>query len=167
MVPLLFGTYTPAIIIIGFCFVVFKGIDQLTIDSWRSYVRDISIIPQEYRARLEHCGVTLAKDLWHMKDDPRRREHIRACIAATPAELTVWIKAAEMVMLKGMGTRNFQMLSCAGITDVESLAQQDAHALRKTLETLRCSDNQKKPFPDEAKIRVWITAARRISPSSR
>lgn len=149
-----------------FCCAVFKGIDLITVDSGRSYVKDMPIIPHTYRERLERCGVIMARDLLRLKDDTHGQQRTRACVAATPVELAYWIKAAEMVMLKGMGTRNFQILSRAGITDVETLAQQDAPVLRMNLEKLCRNDNQKDRIPDEAKIRVWITAARRIKTAS-
>jgi predicted RecB family nuclease len=66
-----------------------------------------------------------------------------------------------MVMLKGMGTRNFLLLSKAGITDIDKLAHQEAHTLRMALEQLIPTADENARIPDEAKIHIWIRAAQK------
>ena len=145
-----------------FCFAVFKGIDRTTVDSFRPYIKEITIIPAERRARLEECGIIMVKDLARLKSAVHRQQEALQCIAASRDELSAWIKSAEMVMLKGMGAHNFLLLSKAGITDVDKLAQQDAHTLRMSLEHLIANGDENERIPDEAKIRAWIKAAQNI-----
>jgi hypothetical protein len=142
-----------------FCFAVLKAIDRTTVDSFRPYLKEITTIPAERRARLEQCGIIMVKDLVRLKSAVRRQQEALQCIAASRDELSVWIKSAEMVMLKGMGTHNFLLLSKAGITDIDKLAQQDAHTLRMSLEQLIATEDDNARIPDEAKINVWIRAA--------
>jgi hypothetical protein len=64
-----------------------------------------------------------------------------------------------MVMLKGMGIVNFQLLSRAGIADIRALASQEAHALHRELEKAAAPGSGPARIPDEAKLRIWIAAA--------
>jgi cyclopropane fatty-acyl-phospholipid synthase-like methyltransferase len=104
----------------------------------------------------------MVKDLVRLKSAVHRQQEALQCIAASRDELSAWIKSAEMVMLKGMGAHNFLLLSKAGITDVDKLAQQDAHTLRMSLEHLIANGDENERIPDEAKIRAWIKAAQNI-----
>ena len=151
----------PALVLCSvlFCFAVFKAIDRITVDSFRPYLKEITIIPAERRARLEQCGIIMVKDLVRLKSAVHRQQEALQCIAASRDELSAWIKSAEMVMLKGMGIHNFLLLSRAGITDMNKLAQQDAHTLRRSLEQLIPKEDENARIPDEAKIHIWIRAA--------
>ncbi len=144
-----------------FCFAVFKAIDQTTVDSFRPYIKEITTIPAERRARMEQCGIIMVKDLVRLKSDLYRQQEALQCIAASREELSDWIKSAELVMLKGMGAHNFLLLSKVGITDMTKLAQQDAHTLRMSLEQLIANGDGSERIPDEAKISVWIRAAQK------
>ncbi len=144
-----------------FCFAVFKAIDQTTVDSFRPYIKEITTIPAERRARMEQCGIIMVKDLVRLKSDLYRQQEALQCIAASREELSDWIKSAELVMLKGMGTHNFLLLTKVGITDMDKLAQQDAHTLRMSLEQLIANGDGSERIPDEAKISVWIRAAQK------
>jgi hypothetical protein len=145
---------------IVFCFAVFKGIDQTTVDSFRPHIKDITTIPAERRARLEQCGVTMVKDLLRLqRPSAHRQQQVLQCIAASREELAAWLSAAELVMLKGMGTHNFILLSTAGVTDIYKLAQQNAHNLKAALEQLQDKKDTSARIPDEAKLNVWIRAA--------
>jgi Domain of unknown function (DUF4332) len=141
------------------CFAVFKAIDQTTVDSFRPYIKELTTIPAERRARLEQCGIVMVKDLVRLTSAaPRQREALQ-CIAASREELSAWSSAAEMVMLKGMGTHNFILLSKAGVTDMIKLSQQNAHDLKVSLEQLQNKEDTHARIPDEAKIHIWIRAA--------
>ena len=141
------------------CFAVFKAIDQTTVDSFRPYIKELTTIPAERRARLEQCGIVMVKDLVRLTSAaPRQREALQ-CIAASREELSAWSSAAEMVMLKGMGTHNFILLSKAGVTDMIKLSQQNAHDLKVSLEQLQNKEDTNTRIPDEAKIHIWIRAA--------
>jgi hypothetical protein len=133
--------------------------DQTTVDSFRPYIKEIATIPLERRMRLEQCGIALVKDLVRLKQSDNMQQQVLQCMAAPRDDLSSWIKSAEMVMLKGMGTRNFLLLSRAGVTDINKLAQQDAHNLRISLEQVTAAEYKNKRIPDEAKIRIWIRAA--------
>jgi hypothetical protein len=146
-----------------FCFAVFKAIDRTTVDSFRPYLKEITTIPPERRARLEQCGIIMVKDLVHLKSTAHRLQEALQCTAASGEELSAWINQAEMVMLKGMGTRNFLLLSKAGITDMDKLAHQDAHTLRMSLVQLIAREDENARIPDEAKIHIWIRAAQKTS----
>jgi hypothetical protein len=145
-----------------FCFTVFKAIDQTTVDSFRPHIKDITTIPAERRARLEQCGVTMVKDLLRLqRPSAYRQQQVLQCIAASREELAAWLSAAELVMLKGMGTHNFILLSTAGVTDIYKLAQQNAHNLKALLEQLQDKEDSSARIPDEAKLNVWIRAAQK------
>jgi hypothetical protein len=64
-----------------------------------------------------------------------------------------------MIMLKGMGTVNFQLLAKAGIADIRTLAAQEAPALYRELEKVAAEGPDPARIPDEAKLRIWIAAA--------
>jgi hypothetical protein len=65
-----------------------------------------------------------------------------------------------MVMLKGMGIQNYRILFAAGIADVKTLAAQEPGALHRALQDIAAKIPGPTRIPDEAKIRVWIAAAR-------
>jgi len=144
-----------------FCFAVLKAIDRTTVDSFRPYINEITTIPAVSRTRLEKCGIIMVKDLLRLKSAAHTQQEALQCIAASRDELSTWIKSAEMVMLKGMGIHNFLLLSRAGITDMNKLAQQDAHTLRMSLEQLISTEDENERIPDEAKIHIWIRAAQK------
>jgi len=144
-----------------FCGAVFKAIDRTTVDSFRPYLKEITTIPAERRARLEQCGIIMVKDLVRLKSAAHRLQEALQCTAASGEELSAWINQAEMVMLKGMGTRNFLLLSKAGITDIDKLAHQESHTLRMALEQLIPTADENARIPDEAKIHIWIRAAQK------
>jgi len=153
----------PALVLcsVFFCFAVFRAMDKTTVDSFRPYINEITTIPAVSRTRLEKCGIIMVKDLVRLKSAMFRQQEALQCIAASRDELSAWIKSAEMVMLKGMGAYNFLLLSKAGITNVDKLAQQDAHTLRMSLEQLITTEGKNKRIPAEAKINVWIRAAQK------
>ena len=148
-----------AVSVFLWCLAVFAAMDAVTVDSYRPFIRDLPAIGATQKQRLETCGIIMVKDLLHLKSSREGQEKMVRCVPASPEELSSWIKAADMVMLKGMGTVNFQLLAKAGIADIRALASQEAHALHRELEKAAAPGPGPARIPDEAKIRIWIAAA--------
>ena len=144
----------------AWCSILFTAIDTATVDSFRPFIRDLPIIGESQKHRLESCGIIMVKDLLFLKSSVQQRENIMRCVPASPEELSSWLKAADMVMLKGMGIRNYCALSASGIADIRTLAAQEPRALHRELEKAAEKSPEPMRIPDEAKIRVWIEAAR-------
>ena len=144
-----------------FCFSVFKSIDITTVDSYRSFVHDMETIDKGKRARLEQCAIVMVNDLVNLGKSEYRQRAIQQCAAVLPDELGQWIQDAEMVLLKGMGVRNFLLLYHAGIKNLRQLSSQDPRMLRAALEQNGLRVNRKTRIPEEAKLKVWITAAKK------
>ena len=141
------------------CLAVFSAMDKTTVDSYRSFIRDLPAIGTENKQQLEACGIILVKDLLRLKSSREGQEKMVRCVSAAPKDLSAWIDTADMVMLKGMGIVNFQLLSKAGIADIRALASQEAPALHRELEKAAAPGPGPARIPDEAKLRIWIAAA--------
>jgi hypothetical protein len=143
----------------AWCSVVFTAMDKTTVDSYRPFIRDLPAAGLAQQ-RLATCGFIMVKDLLRLKSSVEQREHIVRCASASPEELSSWLTAADMVMLKGMGIRNYRALSAAGIADIRTLATQEPRALHRALEKAAEKGPGLIRIPSEAKLRVWISAAR-------
>jgi hypothetical protein len=144
----------------AWCSAMFAAIDARTVDSFRPFTRDLPAIQDRQKLRLETCGILLVKDLLRLKSSLQKREEIMRCVPASVNELSSWLTAADMVMLKGMGIENYRILFAAGIADIETLASQEPGALHQTLRNIAAKSQFQVRIPDEAKIRIWIAAAR-------
>ena len=144
----------------AWCSTLFAAIDANTVDSFRPFIRDLPAIEAGQKQRLETCGIILVKDLLRLESSLQEQEKIMRCVPVSPNELSSWVTAADMVMLKGMGIQNYRILFAAGITDVKTLAAQEPGALHRTLRNVSAKSPNSMRIPDEEKIRVWITAAR-------
>jgi hypothetical protein len=141
------------------CLAVFSAMDKTTVDSYRSFIRDLPAIGTENKQQLEACGIILVKDLLRLKSSREGQEKMVRCVSAAQKDLSAWIDTAEMIMLKGMGTVNFQLLAKAGIADIRTLSAQEAPALYRELEKVAAEGPDPARIPDEAKLRIWIAAA--------
>jgi hypothetical protein len=148
-----------AVSVFLWCLAVFSAMDKTTVDSYRSFIRNLPAIGTENKQQLEACGIILVKDLLRLKSSREGQEKMVRCVSAAPKDLSAWIDTADMVMLKGMGIVNFQLLSRAGIADIRALASQEAPALHRELEKAAAPGPGPARIPDEAKIRTWIAAA--------
>jgi hypothetical protein len=144
----------------AWCFLIFTAIDKTTVDSYRPFIRDLPVISAAQKQRLEICGIIMVKDLLYLKSSVQQREKIMRCVPVSPEELSVWLKTADMVMLKGMGIQNYCALAAAGIADIRALAAQEPRALHRALEKAAGKSPVPIRVPVETRMRIWIAAAR-------
>jgi predicted flap endonuclease-1-like 5' DNA nuclease len=81
-----------------------------------------------------------------------------AAVAVTePDDARTWIEFARLATLRGIGADNARALNRLGITTVEELAAADARSVASGLSRLEGGNVV------EARVRVWIRAARRVA----
>ena len=92
-----------------------------------------------------------------MSSRARVLDPIASIALAEPDHARTWIEFARLATLRGIGTDNARALNRLGITSVEALATTDAATLARQLERLEGRSVV------EARVRVWIRAARRAA----
>jgi hypothetical protein len=144
------------ILVSAFFVLLFRAIDRYTVDSYYPRLADAYWIEPRYRAELPRLGIAALDDLIAQTTDKKERDELALRLMVPREELNGWIQKAGLARLKGMGIENVRILERAGIDSVTALARQDPDPLRRKIEALQDS-----PVPREAKLRVWINAARK------
>jgi hypothetical protein len=150
-----------AVLIAGFCLLIFRAIDLKTVDSYEVRLRDAYWIERHYRKELPKVGISNLDDLILRTRDKKERDELALRLLIPKEKLIYWIEKAQLVQLKGMGTENLSFLERSGIHSVSALAAEDPEKLHKRMEQVF----QGGPIPKKAKIRIWIKEARKRAQS--
>jgi len=137
---------------IVFCVGVLGVMERLTFTSTRP---PLSAVPQVPVVALEREGF----DVFKLAASDARTIAAQLEVASDQAQ--AWVDAARLIALRGIGTDNAALLRQAGITNVHELAAQDPEQLVTTLERIAGEDLV------DARIRVWIRGARRVTAGAR
>jgi hypothetical protein len=147
-------TIAAAAAAVVFSFAALLGMDRWNTDSVRPQLADLWVIGGEARASL---AGTKFDDVFALA----RARPAELARTAEVAEDTAedWIRAARLATLRGIGTRNAELLWRAGIQSMDKLADSDPAVLSRRLRGM--TDRPRAATP--AKVRVWVRAARRAA----
>jgi hypothetical protein len=140
---------------------VFHSIDTKTINSYIPRVSDLKLIESEYREKLDEMDLHSVDDLFQRIKEPEGRKEFRERLGVPDEKISDWAEWCRLILLKGLGVKNFLLLSEVGVDDVQTLARQDPSSLYEKL--LRANEGGRitsQPI-DLAKVKVWIRAARK------
>jgi predicted flap endonuclease-1-like 5' DNA nuclease len=116
-------------------------------------VKDYGVIPPEARAALVGAGYDRLHEV--ARADPH------ALAAQVPgageADARTWLDAAQLALLRGIGTENAERLWGVGVRRVGELATVDPGHLHAALRDAGAEGPRFRP----AIVRVWVRAARR------
>jgi hypothetical protein len=140
-----------------FCLATFNAMDKKTVNSYRSSIGALEIVPPEITVRLEKLGIKTAQALLTQTGSTQGRHELALMLNVSDGEIVQWMKTAALSRLKGMGTVNTNLLNKAGIEDIPSLAKQDPATLYAKLVSL--THGETLSAPREAIIRVWVKEA--------
>lgn len=141
-----------AILIASFSSLVFEAIDQKTVDSFETRLKDAYWIEHRYRNELPKVGITTLEDLLRKTRSMKEREELALRLFVPKEELNQWIEKSRLVNLKGLGVRNLSMLEAAGVRSVALLASEDPERLHQRLKNTLPGQ----PVPRKAKLKIWI-----------
>ncbi len=134
-----------------FSALVLSSMERGTISSTTSRLEDLKGPPA---ADLRAAGL----DVFELAGaDP---EELSARFGATPEQARAWIDEARLVTLRGIGGVNADRLRAVGVDSVRDLAGRDPEALAVRLASTGHAVSV-------ARVRVWVRAAVRASPSMR
>ncbi len=157
-----FTTLLTAILIGTFSILIFRAIDIYTVDSYYPRLKDAYWIESRYQIELPKVGITSLDDLISKTKEKKERDELALRLLIPKEELVEWMEKAQAVQLRGLGVENLRILEGVGIHSISSLAAENPERIHKELEVV----SQGRSVPREAKIRIWIEAARKRVQSS-
>ena len=144
------------------CLSTFSAMDTTTVNSSWSTLRDLPGIPPAAVHRMSALGIRSPQALLSRASLDYERDELALLLSVPAGDMALWLKAAELSELKGMGAGNASMLIKGGIHDVLSLANQQAEELHQRLSVLhRGSPGTHAPPPRVPVMRVWIREAKK------
>jgi hypothetical protein len=133
--------------------------DRITVNSYWPALDDLQVIGSKNATRLSSRGIKTPRDLLRVIADDQGHTSLLQTFEISENALYRWMEVAELAGLKGMGTRNADLLTTAGIHSVRDLSEQDSKILYDRLCALGKSKHQR--APREEIVRVWIREAQR------
>ena len=145
------------ILIGAFSILVFRQIDQNTVDSYYPRLSDAYWIDSEYRTQLPKVGIVSLEDLILKTRDRTEMEELALRLHIPKEELVTWVERAQVVLLKGVGIENLRRLEAVGVHSISALSMQDPEKLEERMRRA----NGRGPLPSIAKLRIWIREAQK------
>ncbi|MFB3819815.1 MAG: DUF4332 domain-containing protein [Candidatus Methylomirabilales bacterium] len=149
------------VLAIGFNLAVYAGIERLTVESFAPSIADLRDVPRETVERLAAVGIASPPEFLRRTATPGQLEALAGRSGIPAAALGELRQAMELVDLKGLGARNYRVLSRLGVRSVEALARQEPEALHQAWRASPASR-----VPPAPRLRVWVRAAHRAAGSS-
>jgi len=147
---------------VAYCFFAFHMIDTYNVESFAPKLADVEGIDLAARWRLEAAGIEDPHDLLKtVKTGKKDLKTLSAISGLSGKEIDRIMTWSRVIVLKGIGCRNFYLLKKAGVDSLEKLAKCDAARLCEELNTLNSKLGIKKRPLREAVVRAWIRAARK------
>ncbi|KPJ59663.1 MAG: hypothetical protein AMJ42_01850 [Deltaproteobacteria bacterium DG_8] len=146
---------------IAFCLTTFDAMDENTVNSYWSELKELQAISPEVAVSLTSLGIITPKKFLVKAGSEQGRKDLALKLMLSEHELMRLLKIAELAELKGMGITNVNMLSSMGIEQIQNLAKQDPRVLYEKLLALKKNNPQieRIPIPREAIFRVWVREA--------
>lgn len=130
----------------AFCASISWAMDGRTVDSLKPRLADLGI-PE---APLQQAGF----DAFRLANaEPR---HVAYALGADHGPAIEWIERARLATTRGIGAEWVRALELAGVTSLAALAASDPAELERALERVTGRDVV------DARVRVWVRAARRV-----
>jgi hypothetical protein len=139
---------------------VFHSIDTKTINSYIARVSDLNLIGPEYQEKLEEMDLYTVDALFQRIKEPQGRKEMAERLGVSDEQISDWAEWCRLILLKGLGVKNFLLLREVGVNDVQTLARQDPSSLYEKL--LRANEHDRitsQPI-EVAKVKIWIRAAK-------
>jgi hypothetical protein len=155
-------TVLTAILLVSFSILIFRAIDLKTVDSYEVRLKDAYWIEPQYRKELPKVGITNLDDLLSKTKEKKDRDELALRLLISKEELTYWVERTRLVQLKGLGVENLRLLEGVGIHSISALSAEDPELLYKKMEHAF----QGNPFPQKAKLMIWIKEAQKKVRSS-
>jgi hypothetical protein len=145
-----------AILMISFYVLIFKAIDNNTVDSFYPRLKEAYWIDPVKRGELPRIGISTLDDLIAKAAYKREREELALRLLIPREELLDWMEKARLAQLKGLGIENLKLLEGVGVHSVSALADEDPEKLYAKI---------KQAFPGtvpprKSKLRIWVKEAR-------
>jgi hypothetical protein len=154
-------TLAATVLAVGFNLAAYAGIERFTVESFAPAIGHLRDVPQEMVERLAGLGIASPPEFLTETATPARLEAL-ATRSGIPATALADLRGElELVDLKGLGARNYRVLSRLGVQSLEALARQEPEALHRAWQASPASH-----VPPVSRLRVWVRAARRAAASS-
>ena len=153
----LFTAVLTAILIMSFYVLIFRPIDQKTVDSYYPRLKDAYWIEPQYQEELPKVGIATLDDLLSITREKNIRDELALRLFIPKEELIHWIEKSKLVQLKGLGVDNLRLLDGVGVHSVLALTVEDPESLYIRLEEVY----RERSIPKKAKIRIWIREAQK------
>ncbi len=130
------------------------GVNVWTLRATAPRVAEIPDVPDDVVSRLEAAGL---RPCSRFVESARDGTLAPLVDGIEPARVERWLRAAELMQVKGLGARGLSWLTIAGIDDVAALARADPIELARGIEG---GPRGIEPPPTLAELRVWVAGAR-------
>ncbi len=151
------------LILIGsFSVLIFRAIDSNTVDSYYPRLEDAYWIEPQYRRELPRIGIATFDDLLSKTGQKKEMDELALRLLIPKETLIQWVEKARLVQLKGLGVENLRLLEGVGIDSISALAKENPEILHDKIEQV----SRERALPEEAKIRIWVSEARKTVRSS-
>jgi len=150
------------ILMVSFYVLIFKTIDNSTVDSYYPRLKDAYWINPKHQQELPKVGIANLDDLLLKTQSKNERDELALRLLIPKEELTHWVEKAQLVQLKGLGVENLKLLEGAEVHSVSALAVEDTEKLYAKIGQAFPG----KAPPKKAKIRIWVREAQKKVRSS-
>jgi predicted flap endonuclease-1-like 5' DNA nuclease len=141
----------------AFSLAVLFGMDRWNTDSLRPQLEGLWVASPSAKQSL---ASTPYRDIFVLAG--AEAEDVAEATAGDVSSVGDWVTAAQLSTLRGIGTKNAELMWEIGINSLEELAAADPHWLGEEMRA-RATRPRTATAP---KVRVWVQAARRVTRSS-
>jgi hypothetical protein len=146
-----------AILIVSIYVFIVRAIDDRTVDSCFTKLKDAYWIEPQYRMELPKIGINTLEDLLLKTTEKKEKEELALRLLVPKEILVQWVEKAQLAQLKGLGVKNLRIFETVGIRSISALATEDPEKLYvKIGQALKGGTPLRK-----AKIRIWVREAQK------
>jgi hypothetical protein len=143
-----------------FCVFVYQAMDESTVGSYWSDVRDLDGMDDKTGATLERAGIRTLDQFIKAGSDKDGKRALSRKLRRSEEEVARWVDTAQLVRLKGLGHPSFTLLNSVGINTVSQLAEGDPEEIYQKVSRLPSVPAKPGKKPTEAMVRIWVEEAR-------
>jgi predicted flap endonuclease-1-like 5' DNA nuclease len=136
--------------------------ENLVVMGKRGPVETIQGVGSARKSALVSAGITTKEELLKRGGTKAGRAEIASQTEISEKFIEKWVSAADLSRVKGIGAQYAELLEAAGVSDVGTLAKQNAGSLQKQLADLNASKKLVREIPGVSQVQNWIDQAKTL-----
>lgn len=113
-----------------------------------------------YRSKLETVGIGTVEALLNRCGSILGRKEIAALTGLREAQISKWVRIADMMRLRGVGKEFSELLEASGVNSVASLGMRDPERLCNRMSEVNEARRLARRSPALHEVTAWVGAAK-------